>query len=90
MKITSVVGGNNEHSSGFSIVVTVMLECRRHRKCGFDPWVGKIPWRRTQQRAPVVLPGESHKQRSLGALVHGIVESDMTERLSNSDYWNGT
>jgi len=19
---------------------------RRHRRCGFDPWVGKIPWRR--------------------------------------------
>ena len=20
-------------------------ECRRHKRCGFDPWVGKIPWR---------------------------------------------
>ena len=19
---------------------------RRHKRCGFDPWVGKIPWRR--------------------------------------------
>ena len=21
-------------------------QCRRHKRCGFDPWVGKIPWRR--------------------------------------------
>ena len=20
-------------------------QCRRHKRCGFDPWVGKIPWR---------------------------------------------
>ena len=32
---------------------------------GFDPWVGKIPWRRSQQPTPVFLPGESHGQRSL-------------------------
>ena len=21
-------------------------QCRRHKRCRFDPWVGKIPWRR--------------------------------------------
>ena len=31
----------------------------------FDPWIGKIPWRRAQQPTPVFLPGESHGQRSL-------------------------
>ena len=35
------------------------------RRCGFDPWVGKIPWRRKWQCIPVLLPGESHRQRSL-------------------------
>ena len=35
------------------------------RQCGFDPWVGKIPWRRKQQPTPVLLPGKSHGQRSL-------------------------
>ena len=40
-------------------------QCRRHKRCGFDPWVGKIPWRRTWQPTPVFLPGESHGQRSL-------------------------
>ena len=28
-------------------------------RLGFDPWVGKIPWRRAQQPTPVFLPGES-------------------------------
>ena len=35
------------------------------RKDGFDPWVGKIPWRREWQPTPVFLPGKSHGQRSL-------------------------
>ena len=30
----------------------------------FDPWVGKISWRRAWQPSPVFLPGESHGQRS--------------------------
>ena len=35
------------------------------RRCRFDPWVGKIPWRRNWQPIPVFLPGKSHGQRSL-------------------------
>ena len=37
----------------------------RRKRCGFDPWVWKIPWRRAWQPTPVFLPGESHGQRSL-------------------------
>ena len=32
---------------------------------GFDPWVGKFPWRREWQPMPLFLPGEFHGQRSL-------------------------
>ena len=32
---------------------------------GFDPWLGKIPWRRKWQPIPVFLTGKSHGQRSL-------------------------
>ena len=39
------------------------LQCRRPR---FDPWVGKIPWRRKWLPTPVFLPGEFHGQRGLG------------------------
>ena len=35
------------------------------KRCGFDPWVGKIPWRTAQQSIPVFLPRESHGQKSL-------------------------
>ena len=48
-------------------------QCRRHR---FDPWVGKIPWRRKWQPIPVFFPGEFHGQRSLASyVVHGIVRT---------------
>ena len=40
-------------------------QCRRHKTCGFDLWVGKIAWRRAWQPTPVFLPGESHGQRTL-------------------------
>ena len=40
-------------------------QCRRCERCGFNPWVGKIPWRRAWQPIPVFLPGGSHGQRSL-------------------------
>jgi len=40
-------------------------QCRRRRRHRFDPWVGKIPWRREWLPTPVFLPGESHRQRSL-------------------------
>ena len=38
---------------------------RRGKRCGFYPWVGKIPWRRAWQPTPVFLPIESHGQRRL-------------------------
>ena len=38
---------------------------QKHKGCRFDPWVGKIPWRRSWQPTPIFLPGRSHGQRSL-------------------------
>ena len=50
------------------------------RKTGFNPWLGKIPWRRAWQHTPVFFPGESYGQRSLrGTVPLGGKESDMTE-----------
>ena len=47
------------------VTVTVLIkesacQCRRRR---FDPWVEKIPLRRSWQPTPVFLPGESRGQR---------------------------
>ena len=59
---------------------------RRHKRCQFDPWVGKIPWRRVWQLTPVFLPGESRGQRSLaGYGPWGSKESDTTEATWHGD-----
>ena len=51
-------------------------DIKRH---GFNPWVGKIPWRSKWQLIPVFFPGKSHGQRSLeGYRPWGHKESDMT------------
>ena len=42
-----------------------ILQCWRPE---FDPWVGKIPWRRAWQPIPVFLPGESPKTKAPGRL----------------------
>ena len=55
-------------------------QCRTCKRHGFDPWVGKIPWRRTWQPTSVFLPGEAHGQRSLvGYSPQGHKELDTTE-----------
>ena len=60
-------------------------QCRR---CRFNPWVGKIPWRREWQPTPVFLPGECHGQRSMvGYSPWGYKESDMTEQVTHTSNW---
>ena len=55
-------------------------QCRRRKRCRFNPWVGKIPWRSKWQPTPVFLPGESCRQRSLvGYSPWGRRESDTAE-----------
>ena len=45
-----------------SVIKVSTCQCRRLE---FDPWVGKILWRRKWKPSPVFLPGESHGQRNL-------------------------
>ena len=47
---------------------------------GFDPWVGRIPWRRESLPTPVFWPGEFHGMYS----PWGCKESDTTKQLSLS------
>ena len=57
-----------EYKSGASQVALVVKSLPANagdvRDRGFDPWVGKIPWRRAGSTTLVFLPGESHGQRS--------------------------
>ena len=49
---------------------------------GFNPWVGKITWRREWQPTPVFLPGEFHGQRSLTE-ESGELQSVGSQRVRN-------
>ena len=44
-------------------------QCRSH---GFNPWSGKIPWRRKWQPTPVFLPGEPMGRAAQCATVQGV------------------
>ena len=48
-------------------LVKNLLQCGRP---GFDPWVGKIPWRKERLPTPVFWPGEF-----MDCVVHGITKS---------------
>ena len=59
------------------LVKETACQCRRR---GFNPWIGKFPWRRKWQPTPVFLPRKLHGQRSLaGYSPWGCKESDTTE-----------
>ena len=61
---------------GGSVGKESTCQCRSHR---FNPWVGKIPWRRKWQPTPVFLPGKSLGQRNLAVYrPRGRKESETT------------
>ena len=60
-------------------------QCRKH---GFDPWVGKIPWRRKWQSTLVIVSGDSMDRGTCWATVHGVAELDTTEQLTLSLSWD--
>ena len=57
--------------------------CLQYGRPGFNPWVGKIPWRRKWQPTPGFLLGESHGE-AWWATVHGVAKS--WTQLSNFTY----
>ena len=60
-----------------------ICQCRRCKRCKFNLWLRKTPWRRTWQPTPVFLPGKFHRERGLEGLQSmGHKELDTTERLS--------
>ena len=58
------------YMSGFPSIsaIRICLQCRTCLLCRrrvFDPWVGKIHWRRKGQSTPELFPGKFHEWRSL-------------------------
>ena len=52
-----------------------VCQCRRCKRFGFDPWVGKILWSRKWQPAPVFLLGEFQERGVWWATVHGVAKN---------------
>jgi len=67
MKLACIEKGCHSRWYGLPRWVSVKESACQCRRCGFDPWVGKIPWRRKWQPTPVFLPGKFHGQRNLAA-----------------------
>ena len=71
------------HNSELFLAFLIYVSDGKKSTCNareFDPWVGKIPWRKAWQPTPVYLLGESHGQRSLvGYSPEGSKESVTTE-----------
>ena len=66
-----------------SLVAQTVKNLPARQETRFDPWVGKIAWRRAWQPTPVSLSTEFHGQRSLAwCRPWGHKESDMTEQLT--------
>ena len=64
--------------SGNSVVKNPPVNAADNRRCGFDPWIGKIYWRKCQP-TPVFSLRESMDRGALRATVHGVTESETTE-----------
>ena len=79
MHIWAALFLNSVGFPGGTVVKKSTYQCRRH---AFNPWVGKIPWRRAWQPTPVFSPGEFHGWRSLADYhLWGHKGSDTTEQL---------
>ena len=55
-------------------------QCRRHKRCGFNPWVGKIPGVGNGNPLQYSCLGNAMDKGARWATVHGVTkESDTTE-----------
>ena len=74
------IGSQKENSQSITFSEVKNLPVMQgQRRCIFDPWVWKMPWRRKWQPTPIFLPGKFHGQKSLVGYIHGVTELDMTE-----------
>ena len=60
-------------------VVNNTCQCRKSKRSAFDPWVGKIPWRRAWQSISVFLLRESCGERNCQAMVCRVTKSRMCQ-----------
>ena len=67
-----------EDYTGISQVAQWRRMCLQCRRCRFNPWVRKIPWRRKWEPTPVFLLGDTMDRGAWWATVHGVTKSRLT------------
>ena len=80
MYLNSPIGGQFLVDSSLWWASLVAQLVKNSGRPGFNPWVGKIPWRKERLPTPVFCPGEFHGLYN----PWGRKELDRTERLSLS------
>ena len=80
----------NKGFPGGTVVKNLPASAGDSGDLGLIPGLGKFPWSREWQSTPVFLPGKFHGQRAWWVTVHGVTESDMTERLILQGSLGGT
>ena len=69
--VATVHGVTKSRTRLSRLTIKICLQCRRPK---FDPWFGKMSWRREWLPTLAFLPGEFHGQRSLVGIVHGVAK----------------
>ena len=63
-------------------------QCLKHKRCRFDPLVGKIPWRKNGNPLPYSCPKNSVDRRAWWATVHRVSKSQTRlKRLGTHNLW---
>ena len=81
LAVLQKVKHNNQVTQSFPDGSDGKRICPQHRRPRFNPWTGKIPWKRKGLPTPVFWPGKSHGQRSLVGYSPWVTKSQT--RLSN-------
>ena len=69
-------------------MVAQMIICLQYRRPRFDPWIGKILWRRKWPPTPVFFPGEFHGQQGAWwATVRGVATSWIRLSDWHTQWW---
>ena len=84
-----IEGGWDGGASEVTQWYRICLLSKRCRRCGFNHWGGKIPWRRKWQHTPVYLPGKSHGQKSLAVYSPWSRKRDTMDNACMSDLLRG-
>ena len=62
---------------------------KRHQRCGFNPWVRKIPWRKAWQLTPVSCLENPMDRGAWWAAIYGVAQSPMRLKRISSSSSNG-